>query len=88
MSVQLSRDLDSVMAPIKGVVSVSPSDSVNLAGGIARAFYIGGSGNVALVDAAGNTVTITAPAVGVWHPVMVTRIQSTNTTATNILVGY
>ncbi len=53
-----------------------------------RAVFIGGSGNLNVITAAGQTVLITAPAVGVWHPIAVTHIKSTSTTATPVLAGW
>ena len=45
-----------------------------------RAVFIGAAGNLTVITAAGQTVLITAPAVGVWHPLAVTHIKSTGTT--------
>lgn len=53
-----------------------------------RAVFIGGAGNLNVITAAGQTVLITAPAVGVWHPMAVTHIKSTSTTATPVLAGW
>lgn len=50
--------------------------------------YVGGTGNVKVDTANGDTVTIVALAAGVWHPISVTKIYATGTTATDILVGY
>jgi hypothetical protein len=48
---------------------------------------VGGAGNVVVVS--GNSaVTITAPPVGSILPIGGTRINSTGTTATNLLVLY
>lgn len=67
------------------LVSVTPSDATILP--TTRALWIGVTGNVAVVDADGNTVTIPNVPVGVL-PVQVTKVMSTNTTATNILAMY
>jgi hypothetical protein len=53
-----------------------------------RAVFIGAAGNINVITASGQTVLITAPAVGVWHPIAVTHIKSTSTTATPILAGW
>lgn len=49
-----------------------------------RGLYIGGTGDVQVVDNAGNTVTFKAHPVG-YMPVIVTKIVAAGTTATNIL---
>lgn len=53
-----------------------------------RALFIGGTGNLTVITAHGQTVLITAPAVGVWHPLAVTHVKSTGTTATSVLAGW
>jgi hypothetical protein len=68
-------------------VAVTPSDTVNLPPG-ARALYVGGLGNVAIVGDDDVAVTMTAPALGVWHNLGMKRVNATNTTATLILAGY
>ena len=53
-----------------------------------RGIYVGGSGNVAVVMASGKTITLTALAAGVIHPFSVTKVNTTNTTATNIILVW
>lgn len=68
-------------------VAVTPSDSTNFTRGVCRGLYVGVTGDVvAIVD--GTAVTFTAMAAGVVHPVMCTRVNSTNTTATNLVALY
>ena len=73
---------------------VTPSDTVALRTGDnsyevpTRAVFISAAGNLNVITAAGQTVLITAPAVGVWHPIAVTHIKATSTTATPILAGW
>lgn len=76
-----------ITGPVTNAVAVTPSDSTALAT-VARALYVGGAGNVAVVFPNDVVVTLTAPAVGVWHPIRFKRINATNTTATNLLAGY
>jgi hypothetical protein len=50
-----------------------------------RAIYVGGAGNVQITDPDGNvTIFYNVPA-GTILPVMIVRVSSTNTTATNIV---
>lgn len=73
--------------PGSRLAAVTPSDSTDLTG--ARAVYVGGAGNVALIaidDSA--AVTFTAVPAGHIIPVRVSRVMSTNTTATNIVAIF
>ena len=49
--------------------------------------YVGVSGDVAITCWDGTTVTMTAMAAGVWHPVYSLMVNSSGTTATNLLWG-
>lgn len=65
-------------------VAVVPSDTtpVDFVG-----LYVGGAGNVAVMGEGGVAVTFTAPPVGSRIDMHITRVMSTNTTAT-VLVGF
>lgn len=68
-----------------GAFAVTPNDSTNLAQP-ARALWIGGAGNVAVVlNNGGAAVTFQNVPSGSLLPVQAFRVMSTNTTATNIL---
>lgn len=75
-------------APIMGLVSVTPADGADLIPRLTRCLWVGGAGNVAVITADGDTVTIVGVPAGTLLPIMVSRVLSTNTTATNILAGY
>lgn len=77
----MSRDASSA----DSAIAVTPSDSTSIA--LCRALYIGVSGDVAVVTKGGGTVTFKAAPVGIL-PVRVSKVMSTNTTATNILALY
>lgn len=68
-------------------VAVTKSDATILPA--TRGLYIGGTGDVAVIMA-GDTaaVTFSAAPVGVILPLQVTKVMSTNTTATLILALY
>ena len=72
-------------SPLSNLVAVTPSDSTDLAH-VARCLYVGTAGDISVITAGGPTVTLTA-ALG-WLPVRVSRVNATNTTATNILSGW
>lgn len=69
-----------------GGVAVTPSDATVLAP--TRGIYVGVAGNVAVKLLNGTTVTFTAMASGIIHPIRATQVLSTGTTATNIVAVY
>lgn len=69
-------------------VTVTPSDSTVLPDGV-RYVWVGGAGNLAVIMAGDTTaVTLTGVPVGSWLRIQVSKIMSTNTTATNIVALY
>jgi len=50
-----------------------------------RALYVGGAGNLRISDTGGGSVLFSNVPAGTILPVMVTRVSSTDTTATNIV---
>jgi hypothetical protein len=66
--------------------TVTPHDTNDLSPGVCNALWIGGAGDVAVITAAGTTLTLTAP-VGLL-PLQVSRVKSTGTTATAIAAFY
>jgi len=62
---------------------VTPSDTIALAKE-AAALYVGVSGNISLLMPSGDSATFTAVPVG-FFPVKVKRVNSTGTTATNMI---
>ena len=74
-------------APAFSGVAVTPSDTVNLADTTdARALYIGVSGDVSCEMDSGTVIFKSVP-VGIL-PVSVSRVNDTNTTATDIVALY
>lgn len=77
----------SVISPASALVSITPSDSTDLSA-VVRDIRVGGAGDVAVVDTAGNTITFVGCVAGErLGPFFVARVKSTGTTAT-ALVGY
>lgn len=71
--------------------AVTPNNT-NLLQGVTRSIWVGGAGNVQVdmvdPDINGNyTILISGIAAGTFLPLSVTRIHSTNTTAT-LIVGF
>lgn len=78
----------SIEFPVTTSVTVVPSDTVNFTTGRAVGLYIGGAGNVSLVDDSGATVVFTGLLVGTVYHFACTRVNATSTTATNIRALY
>lgn len=77
---------NSAADPAYRAVAVTPSDSTVVA---ARALFIGGAGNVAIVAKSGDTaVTLSGVAAGTILPIAAYQVMSTNTTATLIVALY
>ena len=73
-------------APAWDVVVATKSDTVDLATP-ARQFYATVDGNVRVTTAAGNVRTIPVLA-GAQIPVVITRVHSTGTTVTDVVVLF
>lgn len=67
---------------------VTPSDTVDLPGGVCQALYVGTAGNLSVITASGTTVLITGATAGSVIPLQVSRVKSTSTTASTILAFY
>lgn len=66
---------------------VTPNDSTDLTH-VTRGIYVGVTGDVKITNVNGQTVTYTNLAAGVHHPMCVSRVWSTGTTATGIIAVY
>jgi len=70
--------------PGRKAEAVTKSDSTILKG--VRAIWVGGAGNLAVIFADDDSaVTLTGVTAGSLLPIAVTKVMSTNTTATNIV---
>lgn len=69
------------------VISVTPSDVDDLARGLTRAVFVGGAGDVCVVDAEGNQAIISS-ASHQYHPIKIRKILASGTTAAGILALY
>jgi hypothetical protein len=67
--------------------AVTPSDTVDLTKPC-RSLYVGVAGNVVAVTTADDTVTFTGVVAGEILPIVAKRINSTSTTATDIVALY
>ncbi len=69
-----------------GATAITPSDSADLT--TPSVVYVGGSGDVKVTTAQGDTVTFVGVISGGVLPVQVIRVWSTGTTATYMLRIY
>ncbi len=73
------------MVPNDSFRAVTPSDTLAIKGGPARALYVGGAGDVVAVNENGVAVTFAAVPAGTVLPIATARVNDTGTTATNIV---
>lgn len=71
----------------ENAASITPSDTEALTP-LARALYVGGAGDVAVVTTKGDDVVFSGMAAGSVLPVQCKQVKSTGTTATLILGLY
>lgn len=64
--------------------AIVPNDAADLSF-TTRALYVGGAGNVNLVDANGTNTLFSGVTAGTVLPVRISRVKATNTTATNLV---
>lgn len=81
-------DNGSMRNPFYDARAVTTVDGTLLPNGICRGLYIGGTGDVTVVTEGGTTATFKAVPVGTVLPIRAQSVNSTNTTATNILALY
>ena len=74
-------------APASRVFAITPHNSTDFSFDT-RAIYVGTGGNIAVVTAAGDVVTFSNVPTGTILPVRATRVNSTNTTASNLVGMY
>lgn len=77
---------DGLESPLSFAEGVTPSDTDTLTH-VSRAVYLGGAGDLSVVMRGGQTVTFTAMSAG-WHPIRVTQVMATGTSATEIVVCW
>jgi hypothetical protein len=74
-------------APARKWKVVTPSDTVDLPSGC-RGLWVGTAGTLSIVDAEGSTVSLTIPEAGRLLPLGPVRVNSTGTSATEIVALY
>jgi hypothetical protein len=73
------------LATARACFAVTPDNTTKFARRV-RALYVGGTGNITLLDAEGTVCLFTAVPAGTILPVECVRVNSTGTTAT-LLIG-
>lgn len=82
---QFSAHTTSLESPASSAVAITPSDEIDLAQ-VSRAVYVGGTGDLAVTMKDGNNATFKNLIGGTVMAIRVSRVQSTGTTATDIVV--
>jgi hypothetical protein len=68
----------------RGAMAITPSDTATR---LLIGFYVGGAGNVTVVDSLGTTTTFANVPAGQFIALQINKIKATGTTASNI-VGF
>ena len=80
--------MSSYTDPSRYAVAITPHDSTDIAGGqLTRGIYVGGAGNIVAI-VGGNAITFTGVVAGTVLPIRCSRVNSTNTTATNLVALF
>lgn len=72
-----------IESPATDGEAVTPSDTLDLAK-VSRALYVGTGGTLKVTLASGTDLTFSAIAAG-WHPLRVSRVWATGTSATDLV---
>ena len=75
-----------ITAPAMDATALTKSDSTVLTP--TRGLYVGGGGDVAVTMLGGTVVTFSAVPTGAFMPIQITKLMSTNTSATLVLALY
>lgn len=78
---------ETLITPAFSVRAVTPSDTVNLPGGVCRALLVGTAGAADIVDASGTSCSAVPLQAG-YNPIGVMRVNLTNLGAANIWALY
>lgn len=73
------------MVPNNSFRAVTPSDTLAIKGGPARALYVGVAGDVVAINENGVAVKFVGVPAGSVIPIATSRVNATNTTATDIV---
>lgn len=84
MSDEFSSHSPSLISPPANAAAITPDDATDLTA-TTRAIYVGGSGDMKVTTAGGNTVTFVGLVVGTILPIRATRVWDDSTDATNLV---
>jgi len=71
--------------PAESFFAITPHDSTNFSQGTVRGIYVGTRGNVVAVTIAGTAITFVDVPAGAILPIKAIRVNSTSTTASNLV---
>ena len=76
--------MSSISDPGGRLFLITPSDSSDIPGGLSSAIYIAVTGTLQVTDQRGVIIALPNMIAG-WHPIRISRVWATNTTATGIV---
>jgi hypothetical protein len=72
---------------IENVFNITKNDSADLTFNTI-AIYLGVSGDLRILDINNNEVILKSLVAGIWHPIRIKKVFSTNTSASDIVGAY
>jgi hypothetical protein len=79
---------NNILAPALDYAAITPHDSTDFSGFVTRGIYVGGAGDVVAVRYDNTAVTFSGVPAGTTLPIRARRVNSTSTTATNMVALY
>lgn len=72
----------------EGFVAITPSDTDDLTSGATKGLYVGVAGTIKIKLKDGSIAALPTLVAGVVHPISITRVYATDTTATSVFGVY
>jgi hypothetical protein len=79
---------NNILAPALNFAAITKDDTTDFSGFLTRGIYVGGAGDLVAVDKDNNPVTFSSVPAGTILPIRARRVNSTSTTATNMVALY
>lgn len=83
-----SSDEFKAITPSDTVLLTYPNDQGDEITKKCKGIYVGGAGNLAIKNSAGNAITYIGVLAGVTYPFSTNQVMATNTTATNMVAIF
>lgn len=86
LNVELGDGFEKTIS-IRNIAAITPSNTVDLPNPT-KAIYVSATSTLVVDTIGGQTVTISSLVGGIWHPIQVTRVYVTGTSASGLLGSW